>query len=132
MFYTKHVIKQFQTLSLSPDIVSEGFKTLTAILPSVREVYGSFWTECVEVLVAGWAETNYIEDIPYKHSSLRLYALLQSLAAQGANEDLQESLTRTNSKVVDALLILLKRQSGMAFSFHRYDGLTNQGISDSR
>ena len=131
MFYTKHIIKQLQTVSLSPDFVSEVYKTLTAILPSIRDVYGSFWAECIEVLVAGWAGANYIEDIPYKHSSLRLYALLQSLAAQGANADLQESLTQTSSQVFDVLLILLKRQSSMSFSFRRCQSLTNQGFSDS-
>ena len=121
---------QLQTLSLSPDFVSEVYKTLTAIFPSVKDVYGSFWAECIEILAAGWAVANYIDDIPYKHSSLRLYALLQSLAAQGANEDLQESLTQTSSQVVGVLLILLKRQSSMS-SFYRCDSLTNQGSSGS-
>ncbi|KJZ77078.1 hypothetical protein HIM_03399 [Hirsutella minnesotensis 3608] len=84
-------------------------RALGRLLPCMAEVYGSYWEKSLQFCIALWkhaARYTLSEALPFIHSSLKLYRVLESL--EGANDDLQDALKEASSAKCAGLLELLR------------------------
>ncbi|OJD18968.1 hypothetical protein AJ78_01080 [Emergomyces pasteurianus Ep9510] len=108
MFLVKHLIDCLQSQSPPPGLVSEILKLLVNILPWVREIYGSHWSDMFEFLQNLWNDIEIVDDsLPVLHSSLRLFACLKSLATSESNDDLVDTWIASQKTHSPALIRLL-------------------------
>ncbi|PGH37091.1 hypothetical protein GX50_00074 [[Emmonsia] crescens] len=108
VFLVKHLVDCLQSQSPSPGLVSEILKLLVNILPLVREIYGSHWSNIFEFLQNLWDDIEIVdESLPGLHSSLRLFACLKSLATSESNDDLVDAWAASRKTHSPALIGLL-------------------------
>lgn len=92
VFLVKHLIQCIQSDMKSFGLKAEITKTLTYVLPCLREIYGSHWEEMMEFLSAVWRETNGGDEaLPLLAASFRLFACLRSTADGDCNDDLKDA-----------------------------------------
>ncbi|KAF5012835.1 hypothetical protein FDECE_1124 [Fusarium decemcellulare] len=94
---------------LNPALCAEICRSLTKLLPCMKDVYGSYWEKTIEFCISLWnrAHEFALEDaLPFIHSSLRLYKTLESL--QEPNDDLQDAIKEYASAKPRALIELLR------------------------
>ena len=115
VFAVKHFVSQLQGTAVSSSITTEICKALTTLLPPIKHIYGSFWADVLDILIEIWHRPNVTEDesIPLVHATLKLCAAIGTLAAQGSNDDLQDSWGEKQKPLMEALLALMKRVAGM-------------------
>lgn len=96
--------------SLATPLATEVCRSLQILLPSMKEVYGSYWETAVNFCVSLWTkkqtDQSLDELLPTLHASLRLITLLQNL--QDPNDDLAEVLTDSAESISTGLLELLR------------------------
>ncbi|OJD26972.1 hypothetical protein ACJ73_01642 [Blastomyces percursus] len=108
VFLVKHLVDCLQSQSPPQGLVSEILKLLVNILPLVREIYGSHWSNVFEFLHKLWDDMEIAgESLPILHSSLRLFACLKSLATNESNDDLVDVWTASQKTHSPALIGLL-------------------------
>ncbi|PGG96199.1 hypothetical protein GX51_07940 [Blastomyces parvus] len=108
VFLVKHLVDCLQSQSPPQGLVSEILKLLVNILPLVREIYGSHWSNVFEFLHNLWEDMAVAdESLPVLHSSLRLFACLKSLATSESNDDLVDAWTTSQKTHSPALIGLL-------------------------
>ena len=112
VFYVKHVVEQCQDgLLLLPGVGGEIMKALTAVLPMIKEIYGSFWADLLDLIPQVWLRDTRDEDIYGIHSSLRLLSLLKRSDMQQSNDDLLDAWVEKKSSVVEGLVgMMIKLQ----------------------
>lgn len=118
IFFVKHVVTQLQDDTVSTQTRTEIYKALTAILPSVKDIYGSFWAELIE-LTQRSCSVSYVvgdSDIPFLYAGLRLLMAINGLSIQESNDDLQDAWTDAKVSFQDGLLKLLIQNKGMSLS----------------
>lgn len=114
VFFIKHLISQLADGSVSKPVVSEAFKTLTVILPFIKDVYGAFWGQIVDLMVKSWSvpmEQNDTWVAPF-HASLRTCATLHKLTGGDANDDLQDAWISAQKSLVKGLLGMMRQLQG--------------------
>jgi hypothetical protein len=62
IFFVKHVIPWLQDLELSLPLRSEICCALTALLPSMGDIYGEHWGDMLTVLASSWSNTTELEE----------------------------------------------------------------------
>lgn len=89
-------------------------KILKAVLAPIREIYGAFWEELIDIVNTSWS-SDLIEDdkIPLLHASLRLFEQLKKLKFQESNDDLQDAWVEKQESLDKGLLGLLIHLQGM-------------------
>ncbi|EQL34360.1 hypothetical protein BDFG_03719 [Blastomyces dermatitidis ATCC 26199] len=108
VFLVKHLVDCLQSQSPPQGLVSEILKLLVNILPLIREIYGSHWSNIFEFLHNLWGDMAISdESLPALHSSLRLFACLKSLATSDSNDDLVDVWTTSQKTHSPALIGLL-------------------------
>jgi hypothetical protein len=150
IFMVKHVIAWLDMQS-SLAIKTETLKVLTALIPSMADMYGEHWMQIVRFLASYLNDPASVADaepsesvvqlnpastsdadssekaIQIKHASLRLYGALQKLAgAEDANDDLVESLRENQDKLYSGLVNLLKTSSEESDERHQPLMVTNE------
>jgi hypothetical protein len=106
-----------QILSWTPDLAtknryqtSESCRALQVLLPSIKDVYGTYWESSLSLCTSIWESSSNgdlsEEDIPMIGMSLKLYSILRKL--EDANDDLQEALAEQSQVMFTALVNLLK------------------------
>ena len=118
VFYVKHVVDHLKQQKASASFNAEAYKTLIAMLPHIKDVYGSFWADLIDVVLNEWTQmaASMDEEIPSIHASLRLYAVLRELAADDSNDDLLDCWREQQTAIIDGLLSLMKTHSSRYFT----------------
>ena len=113
VFAIKHVVSQLQKHTLPLGVTTEVFKALSILFPEIKEIYGSHWTEILDILkgVLSQQEMPFDHGISITYASLKLCSTLRSLATQDTNDDLQESWLENQKSLVETLMSLLKALS---------------------
>lgn len=99
--------------ALSAPLSAEICRVLNQLLPSMRDVFGSYWEKAIEFSLDLWerAASHPLPDaLPFIHSSLKLMKTLESL--EDANDDLQDALRESAGKRSKSLIELLKLPRG--------------------
>lgn len=108
MFFVKSLIQCLQSNQPRPGLLTEIFKTLTNVFPLIKEIYGSHWSEVFNTLETLWTTVGVSEEsLPTIHSSLRLFAVLRSLAISDSNDDLEDAWIEAQKTHPPALVRLL-------------------------
>ncbi|KAI6244900.1 E3 ubiquitin-protein ligase listerin [Erysiphe necator] len=108
VFSVKHIISLIE--SVEDDFkISEVCRLLQRILPSIRDIYGSFWEKSIKICVSTWIKQK---DRPFQGqklaamvTSLNLYSSLKKI--KDPNDDLSEALVELNEQTMSHLLTLL-------------------------
>lgn len=95
--------------SLEQNIAAELLRALSHILPALKETYGSFWKDCIEVLMEQWSTVTEVPDemIPLIHASLRLHSVLLKLTSGESNEDLEDALAELKATALSSSMVHL-------------------------
>lgn len=110
VFFVKHLILCLQSKNFGPGLTSEIFKALSHVLFLIKEIYGSHWSDILEILNAVWEVDDISDDrLPVLHSSLKAFDCLRKLATSESNDDLEESLAEAQKSNTASLLQLLTR-----------------------
>lgn len=98
-------------------------KILKFAIAPIKEIYGVFWEELIDLVQRTWSLLDKItdEEIPLLHASLRLFEQLKRLKHQESNDDLQDAWSENQILLDESLLKLLICLQGMALLFsHPY------------
>ena len=111
VFFVKHICDILNEVVLSRPLKTEFSKTLIAILPPIKEIYGSFWIAIVEFTqnTLSAAHTSSDDEIPSLHTSLRLLMTLHRLSTQESNDDLEYAWKESRNLIASRLLLLLSQ-----------------------
>lgn len=107
-------VRQITSLLEEPEILDARLSTdicraLTALLPCMKDVYGSYWERTIEFLLHLWdrsREHPIEEATPVIHASLKLAKVLENMPE--ANDDLVDALKDLENAKPKALVELLK------------------------
>ncbi len=92
------------------ELASEVCRALHRLLPAIKDVYGSYWQNALELVAAIWSSDRTDElsgnNLPAIGMSLKLVSILQDL--EDANDDLADALASTNKSISRGLVDLLK------------------------
>ncbi|KAL1960846.1 hypothetical protein VTO42DRAFT_5829 [Malbranchea cinnamomea] len=110
VFFVKHLVQCLQSNELSRELISETMKALTTVLPLIKEIYGSHWSDIFEVLASLWESSEATEEYtPVLHSSFRLFACLKGLATDESNDDLEDAWIAAQKTHPPTLIQLLTK-----------------------
>ncbi|POS86077.1 hypothetical protein EPUL_002085 [Erysiphe pulchra] len=108
VFSVKHVVSWMQRVEGRVEI-SEICRLLQRLLPSIKDIYGSFWEESLQICISIWMEQKdkpiQDENLAAIVTSLKLYSRLEEI--EDPNDDLSEALVEHNEKIRSCLLALL-------------------------
>lgn len=93
---------------LSPALCAEICRSLSQLLPCMKDVYGSYWEKTLEFCTFLWSKTaahELKEALPIIHASLRLSKSLETLP--DPNDDLEDALKEFSESKSQALIELL-------------------------
>lgn len=116
VFLMKHLVSWLQDDNADDLAKAEICKLLQVVLPTIRDLYGSHWSQILEMLVRLWSSRPSTPDvdmedsrIPLVHSSLKLYSTLKSLTEQDdVNDDLIDAWKEFNRSASAGLIMLLE------------------------
>ena len=130
VFFVKHVVEQCQDgLLLLPGVGGEIMKALTAVLPIIKEIYGSFWADLLDIVPQVWLGHTRDEDIYGIHSSLRLLSLLKRPDMQQSNDDLLDAWIEKRNSVVEGLVGLMIELQDTPDESHQPRRIVNELLS---
>ncbi|PWW74572.1 hypothetical protein C7212DRAFT_358891 [Tuber magnatum] len=95
IFLIKHLLSWFEdeafTVNPSYSVIAEASKTITTVLPVVKELYGEHWELLCECVANCWEMCTTVEeaDLPVIFASLKLFQALKSLHKE--NDDFEDA-----------------------------------------
>lgn len=134
IFFVKHLISQAHDNVPGIQVQTEMMKILKVVVTPIKEIYGVFWEELIDLVQRAWAFLDRIGDdeIPLLHASLRLFQQLKRLKQQESNDDLQDAWSEKQVSLDKGLLNLLIYLQGMALqlgvSYKRGSEISNRHI----
>jgi hypothetical protein len=91
-------------------LASEACYALHRLLPSIKDVYGTYWETALDFCISIWESIDAgdiaNERIPMIGMSLKLYSILRNL--KDANDDLEDSLRDLSEQLSHGMIHLLK------------------------
>jgi len=115
VFLTKHLIPSLGEETMPAPTIAEILKLLKTVLPIIKGIYGSHWTEILQFISTLWSESPLSDDqhIPVINSSLRLHATLRSLIGNDeGNDDLDDAWKEAQIQLSMGMVNLLKHSKG--------------------
>lgn len=97
VFYVQHIVKALP--SASRQELAEMLRSLAIILPSIKEIYGSFWANTLDSLRSEDGNDFSDANLPKIHGSLRLFSILKKPTMQEGNDDLLDAWTEQRSSI---------------------------------
>ncbi|KAF4123082.1 E3 ubiquitin-protein ligase listerin [Geosmithia morbida] len=112
--------------TLSPAFSAEICRSLTRLLPCMKDVYGSYWEKTLEFCSSLWTragEYSLVEALAFIHASINLVRALEAL--EEPNDDLEDALKEFSEHKSKALVELLKlpREGSSSLSLSVVDGI---------
>lgn len=130
VFFVKYVVEQLQDgLLLMPGIGGEIMKALTAVLPMIKNIYGSFWPDLLDIIPQLWSQNTGDDGIYGIHSSLRTLSLLKRSDVQQSNDDLLDAWTEKKGLVAKGLVELMIKIEGTPDETHQPRRIVNELLS---
>ena len=114
VFLVRHMVSQLSDTTIAVEVITEIYKSLTVILPLVKEVYEPFWQKLIDTIVGGLSEvaSGNMHSIPFIHASLKLCAILQTSSTdEDSNDDLKDSWAENKPIITDLLVKIMKLQA---------------------
>jgi hypothetical protein len=112
VFAVQQILSWTPTLATTDSqLASEACVALQTLLPSMKEVYGSYWETTLNFCISIWDSTKgdlTVRSIPVVGMSLKLFTILRNLTE--TNDDLEEALTVYAQTISQSLVNLLKLQ----------------------
>jgi E3 ubiquitin-protein ligase listerin len=94
------------------ELASEACRALHLLLPAIKDVYGSYWQDTLNLITSIWRSIGVIhlldDRIPAIGMSLKLVSILRLLADANANDDLTDALAQSKIALSSGLVDLLK------------------------
>lgn len=109
VFAVRQITSWLDEPDFSPSFSAEVCRALAALLPCMKDVYGSYWEATLEFCVSLWqtvATLDLHDALPIIHASLKLVRMLETLSEP--NDDLEDALKETSNAKSKALIELLK------------------------
>lgn len=120
IFLVKHLISKVDSskpsfLEVQPHVLSETMKVLIAVVGPLKETYGVFWEQLMDLALQTWlhsdsTQDNHVSDL---FASLQLYELLKKLSHEESNDDLCDAWAENQVSLQSGLLQLLINLSSM-------------------
>lgn len=139
IFFVQHICSQLISLHRFPEpdspativalgLEAEIMRALNQILPAIKETYGSFWENVLEVLTESWSSKAEILDerLPLIHASLRLYSTLQRLGSEESNDDLVDALKSHEESTASGMVNLLNALQDLPDEAHGPRQMVNE------
>lgn len=139
IFFVRHVCTQVISIhhpsesdtpikKIEVSLGAEIMRALSQILPVLKETYGSFWEDIIQVLNKTWSSNAEMSDerLPLIHASLRLYSTLLRLGSEDSNDDLIDALKSHEGSTVDGMVILLKSLQDLQDDSHEPQKMVNE------
>ncbi|OJJ50016.1 hypothetical protein ASPZODRAFT_128604 [Penicilliopsis zonata CBS 506.65] len=124
VFLVKNLVQCLQWEALSLGLKAEILKTLTLVLSSLSEIYGSHWEESMDIMNAIWTEIGGGDAaLPVLASSFRLYICLERLAEGDGNDDVQDAWSEQRATLQKNLTSTLTTFDS-SITFHQPRDLT--------
>lgn len=123
VFFVQHLIGQFET-SVSSLTVAGGqiMVVLSYILPTVKEIYGPFWSAILDEI----QKTGAQADLYALHASLRLLSLLRKPYMLESNDDLLDAWSEKRTAIAKCLVGLLWQLQGYPDDSHQPRRIVNE------
>ena len=126
VFFVKNVVEQMQHgLLLIPSIGGEIMKTLSVVLPAIKEIYDAFWADILDAIPQVWLHGASDEFIYGIYSSLRLLSLLKKADMQQSNDDLFDAWTEKKERIAKGLVGLMIRLQDVPDESHQPRRIVN-------
>ncbi|KAL4779627.1 hypothetical protein BJX76DRAFT_340231 [Aspergillus varians] len=105
IFFVKHLIQCLQSEQVSLSLKTEIFKGLTLALPNIKEMYGSHWEECMEILSSTWRDISGGDGaLTVLNSSFKLFSRLESIVNDDdSNDDVKDAWADRKSTLFNVL-----------------------------
>ena len=103
-FFVKHVVASLRSGITEHSTLSEALKVLSSILLAIKDLYGDFWEDIVHFCTFTLESTSHI---PSLYNCLKLCSMLQRLAREASNDDIEEVWAAQESTFANALVALL-------------------------
>ncbi|RKF74519.1 putative c3hc4 type zinc finger containing protein [Golovinomyces cichoracearum] len=108
VFSVQHVILWTEVVE-DPCLVMEICRLLQRLLPSIKDIYGSFWEACIRFCFSIWTKQRnrplVDEHLAVNLVSLKFYSSLNEI--EDSNDDLKEALVELREQATSDLLELL-------------------------
>lgn len=122
IFLVKHLISQVDSskpsfIKVPSHVLSETMKVLIAVLGPLKETYGAFWEQLLDLVLQTWLRPDLAHDnhISALFAGLQLYEQLKKLNHEESNDDLCDAWAENQASLQRVLLELLTNLSGMLF-----------------
>lgn len=120
IFLVKHLISKINSFKPSfpqvqPHVLSETMKVLLAVVWPLKETYGVFWEQLLDLVLQTWLHPDLTQDnhVSALFASLQLYELLKKLRHEESNDDLCDIWAENQASLQSGLLQLLVNLSSM-------------------
>lgn len=120
IFLVKHLISRTDSskpsfLEVPSHVLSETMKVLVAVLVPLKETYGAFWEQLLDLVLQTWLHPDLTRDnhVSALFASLQLYEQLKKLSHEESNDDLCDAWAENQVSLQRGLLQLLINLSGM-------------------
>ncbi|KAL2855908.1 hypothetical protein BJY01DRAFT_196425 [Aspergillus pseudoustus] len=122
IFFVKHMIQCLQSEEISLSLKAEIFGALSLALPNVKDLYGSHWEDCLDILGSTWRNIGGADSaLPALNSSYQLYSCLESIVKdEDSNDDVKDAWAeRKKALLNDMISTLWKFDSSTTFYLPR-------------
>ena len=113
IFFVKHVVEQSQKASITSQI--EILRTLNIVLAPIKDIYGSFWEDVLEIIKKVFDGPADDEKVPLLATSLRLLSLLRNQDMLDSNDDLLDSWIASKDIIAKNLILVAVKVKGLWF-----------------
>lgn len=143
IFLVKQLISQVDSskpsfLEVPLHVLSETMKVLIAVVGPLKETYGVFWEQLLDLVLQTWLHPDLTHDdhVSALFASLQLYEQLKKLSHEESNDDLCDAWAEDQASLQRGLLQLLLNLCGMLPFYiesgaHSVANLFSIDISDS-
>ncbi|KAF2083345.1 RING zinc finger protein-like protein [Saccharata proteae CBS 121410] len=132
IFLVKHIMAwlDLDAETVGANMRAETYRALMVLLPLMKDIYGSHWTEILGSLTSFWssepkttgesASAAFEDDLALIHASLKLYAVLRTLKKEDeANDDLVDAWKEAEPAASSGLVNLLKQWESVEDYYHQ-------------
>ena len=116
VFFMKHLVQHLEIVKPNSILGAQITNVLAFVIPSIKEIYGSFWAELLTLIQGSGLQATNEEALFGVYTSLRILLLLRKTDIRTANDDLLDSWNESKTSLAAALVDLLKVLAGKVSS----------------
>lgn len=117
IFFVKHVVQWLGEDVADAPIKAETCKALNILLPHMKDIYGTHWSDILEALVKAWNQEDLLlggdarsASVTWLQASMKLAAMLRTLSLDDdSNDDLKDAFKENSNGLSTGLMHMLTR-----------------------